>query len=205
MSKIDSMNKFFEMWRDNIHEVQRVRNLMLKVWGDQGSRFCRAAMHKWRYGTHESTGHSLEEKYDIIGAGGNALIRSEKERMDNVKDMAEILVKLTEIEKEAKLGQFTKKQREALEKNINFGESELGHTLGEYPRDLAHMIQGDAFFNIRKYDEAMDCYERQLVQMREEDDPNNPDVKVLAMLYGRKGRIEVRGGGGGARSEVTKR
>ena len=43
---------------------------------------------------------------------GSLVPEDEKERMDNVKDMAEILVKLTEVEKEDKLGMFTRKQRE---------------------------------------------------------------------------------------------
>ena len=183
--------QYFEQWVENAQTRVRVRNVMLKVWGDQSSRFKKAAWHKWVYGSHAGGGTTLEDKYNIISAGGKMLVKNEEGRMENVKDMAEILVKLTEIQKDATLGQYTKKQREALENNRHFGESELGHTLGTYERDLAHMIQGDAFFNIRKYDEAMDCYHRQLEQIKEEDDPNEPDVKVLAMLYGRKGKVEL--------------
>jgi len=182
---------YFERWMENAQTRVRVRNVMLKVWGDQSHRFKKAAWHKWVYGSHAGGGMTLEDKYNIVSAGGKLLIKNEEGRMENIKDMADILVKLTEVQKDATLGQYSRKQREALEKNLHFGESELGHTLGTYERDLAHMIQGDAFFNIRKYDEAMDCYHRQLEQMKEEDDPNEPDVKVLAMIYGRKGKVEL--------------
>jgi WD40 repeat protein/tetratricopeptide (TPR) repeat protein len=150
----------------------------------------KSAWVKWVYGKHAG-GDTIEDKYTIIGAGGKLLVGSELGRLDNVKDMAAVLVSLTEIAKETKLGQYTNKQRKTLEENPHFAESELGHSLGKYERDLAHMIQGDAFYNIRKFEESMNSYDLQLQQMREEDDPNEPDVKVLAMIYGRKGRIEL--------------
>ena len=187
----DIKEKFFERWCENAQLRMRVRNVMLKVWGDKSIRFCRAAWHKWVYGSHAGAGMSLEDKYEIIGAGGKLLVKSEQDRLENINNMAGILVKLTEVQKEATLGLYSRKQREALEKNRHFAESELGHTLGDYERDLAHMIQGDAFYNIRKYDEAMRCYSLQLDQIRDEDDSSNPDVKVLAMIYGRRGRIEL--------------
>jgi len=105
--------------------------------------------------------------------------------------MADVLVTLTEIGKETELGKYSNKQRDELEKNVHFNESELGQSLGVYPRDLAHLIQGDAFFNIRKYDDADRCFDNQLRQMRDEDDPDSPDVKVLALIYGRKGRVQL--------------
>jgi len=51
---------------------------MLKVWGDQSTRYLNAAMHKWKYGKHAEDGESLEDKYNILGAGGKLLIRSER-------------------------------------------------------------------------------------------------------------------------------
>jgi len=182
--------KMLLAWKENVATIIRVRGIMMKVWGGQSLRFMRSAWVKWVYGKHAG-GSGIGDKYNIVGAGGTLLVSSELGRMDNVKEMAAVLVSLTEIDKQSKLSHYTNEQRLELEKNPNFLESELGHSLGHYERDLALMIQGDAFYNIRKYDGAMNCYESQLDQMREEDDPNEPDVKVLAMLFGRKGRIEL--------------
>ena len=183
--------QFFERWADNAATRVRVRNVMMKVWGDQSTRYLNAALHKWKYGKHAEEQGNLEDKYKVIGAGGKMLIHSERNRLENIKDMADVLVTLTEIGKETTLGKYSNKQRRELEGNIHFHESELGHTLGSYSRDLAHLIQGDAFFNIRKYVEADRCFDKQLQQMRSEDDPENPDVKVLALIYGRKGRVQL--------------
>jgi tetratricopeptide (TPR) repeat protein len=190
LNRKDTLLKMFSMWTFNVNALIRVRGVMMKVWGGQSLRFLRSAWVKWVHGKHAG-GSGIDDKYNIIGAGGTMLVHSEMGRMDNIKDMADVLVSLTEITKETKLAKYTNEQRKQLEDNPHFKESELGHTLGTYERDLAHMIQGDAFFNIRKYDQSMRCYDHQLGQMREEDDPNDPDVKVLAMIYGRKGRIEL--------------
>ena len=182
------LSGYFNKLRLNVADSLKTKANVTKALSAIGRKLLASAFEKWSTGKFSQSIHSS----DFNGGVGSVMLQKSRTMREEVQTMLrEALASTAEMSVKLKVCTLPHKHYKKLTSSVHIKDMEEGMSQSRMYESggLTFLFEGDGYAINRKYKQAEDCYEAQIISIRSRVPLN---IKHLAMCHGRLGKLYLR-------------
>ena len=182
------LTSYFNKLRLNVQDSIKTKANVSRALQAIGRKLLQSAFEKWSTGKFSQSIHSSE----FNGGVGSVMLQKSRKMREEVQGMLrEALANTAEMTTKLKVCSLPHKHYKKLTSSVHLKDMEEGMSQSRMYESggLTFLFEGDGYAVNRKYKQAEDCYEAQIITIRSRAPLN---IKYLAMCHGRLGKLFLR-------------